>query len=80
MRPKETMKTARRSLILILYAGGLATLLIVAVHLALGSASIPGASAVNATIDSEDSFYATIFGGYGLALLHCARDVEGPLR
>ena len=67
---------ARRTLTIILYVGGVATLLIVATHMLLGSAAIPGASVVNATVDSEDRFYAVIFGGYGLALLHAARDVE----
>lgn len=68
---------ARRTLSYILYVGGVATLLIAAAHLFLGSAAIPGASAVNATVDSEDRFYAMIFGGYGLALFYAARDVKG---
>lgn len=67
---------ARKILAIILAIGGGATLLIVVAHLLLGSAAIPGASAVNATVDSEDRFYAVIFGGYGFALLHAARDVE----
>ena len=66
---------ACRTLSIILYMGGVATLLIVTAHLLLGSAAIPGASVVSATIDSEDRFYAVIFGGYGLALLYAARDV-----
>ena len=65
----------RTTLAYILYAGGAATLVIALLHLAFGVASIPGAGYANATMESEDRFYAVIFGGYGVALLYCARDV-----
>jgi hypothetical protein len=66
----------RRTLQLILIAGGIAAVLIALGHIALGPAVIPGSVSVNATMDSEDRFYATIFLGFGLALLWCARSVE----
>lgn len=45
-------------------------------HIALGPAAIPGALPVNATMDSEDRFYATLFLGFGLALIWCSRDLR----
>ena len=44
-------------------------------HIALGPSAIPGAEPVNATMDSEDRFYATLFLGFGLALAWISRDV-----
>ncbi len=49
--------------------------LIALAHIALGPSAIPGAIPVNATMDSEDRFYATLFLGFGIALIWCARDV-----
>jgi hypothetical protein len=48
-------------------------------HIIYGPSSIPGSVPVNATMDSEDRFYATLFVGYGLTLLWCAMDL-GPRR
>jgi hypothetical protein len=45
-------------------------------HIAVGPAAIPGALPVNPTMDSEDRFYATLFLGFGLALIWCARDLH----
>jgi len=45
-------------------------------HIALGPRAIPGAVAVNTTMDSEDRFYAIFFLAYGAALLWCSADVE----
>jgi len=45
-------------------------------HLAIGPRSIPGSLPGNATMDSEDRFYATLFLAYGVALLWCIKDVE----
>lgn len=45
------------------------------VHIALGPASIPGSVPVNAVMDSEDRFYATLFLGFGLAHVWAARDL-----
>ncbi|HEX2266871.1 MAG TPA: DUF4345 domain-containing protein, partial [Actinomycetota bacterium] len=36
----------------------------------------PGSVPVNATMDSEDRLYATLFAAYGVALLWCVKDVE----
>ena len=45
-------------------------------HVALGPAAIPGGLPGNATMDSEDRFYAVFFLAYGVGLLWCTRDVE----
>lgn len=45
------------------------------VHFVFGAASIPGGVSVNATMDSEDRFYATLFTGFGLTLIWCALDL-----
>jgi len=55
---------------------GLSAISIAALHVALGPAAIPGSIPVNATMDSEDRFYATLFAAYGVALLWCIRDIE----
>ena len=55
---------------------GATIILICLLHLVLGPASIPGSVPVNATMDSEDRFYGTLFGAYGLAVLSCIKDVE----
>ncbi|MFZ1477006.1 MAG: DUF4345 domain-containing protein, partial [Sphingorhabdus sp.] len=44
-------------------------------HILIGPSSIPGSVPVNATMDSEDRFYATLFVGFGAALSWCARDL-----
>lgn len=49
--------------------------LIALAHVALGPWAIPGAVPVNAVMDSEDRFYATLFLGFGLALIWCALDL-----
>ena len=35
------------------------------VHIAFGSAAIPGSVPVNETMDSEAEFYASLFAGFG---------------
>lgn len=45
------------------------------VHIGYGPASIPGSVPVNATMDSEDRFYATLFLGFGAANIWCAQDL-----
>ncbi len=45
-------------------------------HIAFGPAIIPGSIPVNATMDSEDRFYATLFLGFGGALMWCSRDLR----
>lgn len=50
-------------------------------HIAIGPAAIPGSVPVNATMDSEDRFYATLFVGFGVAIIWCGgalRDRAGP--
>lgn len=49
-------------------------------HVALGPSVIPGAVPVNATMDSEDRFYAVFFLAYGAALLWCVQDWQARRR
>ena len=73
-----------RALLQVLVGGtGVVAMVISLLHIVFGPACIPGTMAVNATLDSEDRFYAVFFFAYGWALLWCARDVEQkrePLR
>lgn len=55
---------------------GVVAIFISCLHIVLGPSSIPGAVPVNATMDSEDRFYATLFMAFGAALLWCVKDVE----
>jgi hypothetical protein len=50
--------------------------LIALAHIAIGPAAIPGGGPVNATMDSEDRFYATLFLGFGAALIWCSGDLR----
>lgn len=55
---------------------GLIDIAIALLHLVLGPAAIPGSIPVNATMDSEDRFYATLFLAYGVAIVWCAKETE----
>ena len=66
----------RKLLQVILGAFGATVVGIGLLHVVLGPACIPGSVPVNATMDSEDRFYGTIFAAYGLAVLWCVREVE----
>ena len=55
---------------------GMVAMGIAIAHLILGPASIPGSIPVNATMDSEDRFYAVLFGAFGVALMWCTKDIE----
>jgi hypothetical protein len=57
---------------------GLSCIAIGVYHFALGTASVPGATDANATVDSRERFYSAIFAGYGLAWLRAAR--KSPIR
>ncbi len=67
----------RLALRLLIDLFGLICAAIGAIHIAFGPGSIPGGVVTNATMDSEDRFYATLFVGFGLALIWCARDLDG---
>ncbi len=54
---------------------GLVCVGIALTHIAVGPAAIPGSVPVNATMDSEDRFYATLFLGFGAAHIWSARDL-----
>jgi len=45
-------------------------------HIILGPAAIPGSVPVNSIMDSEDRFYATLFFGFGAAMMWCALDIS----
>jgi hypothetical protein len=49
-------------------------------HIALGPSVVPGSIPVNATMDSEDRFYAVFFLAYGAAVLWCLKDWRSKLR
>jgi hypothetical protein len=72
----------RIALRVLLYLFGAVCSMIALTHIAFGPGSIPGGVVTNATMDSEDRFYATLFLGFGLAIIWCARDLasrEKPL-
>ena len=66
------MKAALKSFVLLF---GAVCMVIALVHIGYGPASIPGSVPVNATMDSEDRFYATLFLGFGAANIWCAQDL-----
>lgn len=66
------MKPLLKSFVLLF---GAVCMAIALVHIAFGPASIPGSVPVNATMDSEDRFYATLFLGFGAANIWCAQDL-----
>jgi hypothetical protein len=57
---------------------GLCCVAIGVYHFALGTASVPGATDANATVDSRERFYSAFFAGYGVAWLRAAR--KSPIR
>jgi hypothetical protein len=57
---------------------GLSCVVIGVYHFVLGTASVPGATDANATVDSRERFYSAYFAGYGLAWLRAAR--RSPIR
>jgi hypothetical protein len=57
---------------------GLSCIAIGTYHFALGTASVPGATDANATVDSRERFYSAYFAGYGLAWLGAMR--RSPIR
>jgi hypothetical protein len=66
----------RRGLQILLVSFGVVAIFISFLHIALGPKCIPGSVPVNATMDSEDRFYATLFLAYGFALLWCVKGIE----
>jgi hypothetical protein len=66
----------RKTLQVLLALFGVTAIFIALLHIVLGPAAIPGAVPVNATMDSEDRFYATLFLAFGVVLLWCVKDVE----
>ena len=66
----------KKSLQVFLCLFGITAIFIASLHIVLGTSAIPGSIPVNATMDSEDRFYATLFAAYGVALLWCTKDIE----
>ncbi len=66
----------RKSLEIVVLLFGLTCIGIALVHIAIGPSAIPGSVPVNPTMDSEDRFYATLFLGFGGALVWCSRKLE----
>jgi hypothetical protein len=59
-------------------ATGASSIAIGSYHFALGTASVPGATDANATVDSRERFYSAIFAGYGIAWIQATR--KSPIR
>ena len=55
---------------------GLTCMGIAFTHIAIGPSAIPGSIPVNATMDSEDRFYATLFLGFGAAMFWCSQQLK----
>ncbi len=66
----------KKSLQVLLGLFGITAIFIASLHIVLGPQATPGSIPVNATMDSEDRFYATLFAAYGVALLWCIKDIE----
>jgi len=66
----------RRALQVFFVVFGVVDIVIALLHIGLGPSAIPGSVPVNATMDSEDRFYATLFLAYGVAILWCVKDIE----
>ncbi|WP_441246932.1 DUF4345 domain-containing protein [Kitasatospora sp. McL0602] len=62
----------------LVWAMGIACVVIGLVHVLLGNASIPGEGSADATIDSLGRFFGAIFAGYGLAWLWVVRQTPIP--
>ena len=65
----------RRVFLAVVVVLGAICIVIAASHIAIGQRVIPGGLFVNPTMDSEDRFYATLFLGWGAAMIYCARDL-----
>lgn len=65
----------RRAYSALIFVFGAVCAVIGLAHVAFGPAIVPGSIPVNATLDSEDRFYATLFVGFGLALIWCSRQL-----
>jgi hypothetical protein len=66
----------RRLLPVTIMIVGVICVIIALAHIAVGPYAIPGGAFVNTTMDSEDRFYATLFLGWGVAMIYCSRDLR----
>ena len=69
------MSASQRLLRWFLITFGAVCLGIALTHIIIGPSSVPGSIPGNATMDSEDRFYATLFLGFGLAHIWAAQDL-----
>lgn len=60
----------------VIFIFGITCIGISLLHILIGPSAIPGSVPVNATMDSEDRFYATLFLGFGAALTWCSQDLR----
>ena len=60
----------------VIFIFGITCIGISLLHILIGPSAIPGSVPVNATMDSEDRFYATLFLGFGAALTWCGQDLR----
>ncbi|TRD10926.1 DUF4345 domain-containing protein [Erythrobacter insulae] len=65
-----------RLLHLVLHVFGVTCCGIATVHMLLGLSWVPDAGNFTATLDSQDRFYASIFFGFGTAVIWSARDLK----
>lgn len=66
----------RKALQVLVTLCGITAIFISLLHIVLGPTAIPGSVPVNATMDSEDRFYASLLTAYGVALLWCVTGIE----
>lgn len=59
-------------------ATGVTCVAIGLLHIALGTASVPGEGGLGATVDSRERFYGAVFAAYGAAWLWVVRSLERP--
>ncbi len=59
---------------------GAICIIIALLHIAFGPAVIPSAGPINATMDSKDRFYSSMFLGFGAAMMWCGLNLQdrGP--
>jgi hypothetical protein len=65
-----------RLLAFVVMLAGAICVVIALAHIAVGPRAIVGGAFVNATMDSEDRFYAVFFLGWGATMIYCSRELS----